>query len=508
MKTIDKFILKSYLGPMLASFFIVMFILLMNVLFRYIDDLVGKGLPMSAIAELLFYMTSTMLPIGLPFATLLGAIRAMGNLGSSNELLAMKAAGVSLFRIMRSLIISSILMSILGYFIVNNYVPYSFERTGMILYDIQKQKQEIEFKDGVFFNGIPNISIRVGKQDPKTKLITDVLIYDTRDRNLTKTIVADSGYINLVDNKKNMQIILFNGQNYEDKRNHEWYTKPSLNHHEFDKQEMLMPLEGFSFEKSDNNVFAERSESKSMKELSAIIDSVGVEAETSVIKARDELVRNYIFLNDTLFFRSADSVRAHFKPLKVTAMSIDTLELDAKEKVFSQSLSRIEQMKFNSQMGHTNVKSSSIKLYRAMADWHDKLTLPVSILVFFLIGAPLGAIIRKGGLGMPTVIAVLFFIFYYVISLSSKKLVQDGAWLPAFGMWLPTMVLFPISVFLMWKAITDSKLFNLDAYFIFIDKYWLIAKNKYPIINKLAIKADKIKGKIRKRKIKKQNNNE
>lgn len=486
MKTLDKFILKSYLGPMFATFFIVMFIMLMNVLWRYIDEFVGKGLPLSAIIEMLFYMTSTMLPMGLPFSTLLAAIMTLGNLGGSNELLAFKAAGISLFRIMRSVIIVAGFISVLSFFVVNNYVPYSVRKAGNVLYDIRNQRQEIEFKDGVFFNGIPDISIRVGKQNPETKLITDVLIYDTRNREVTKTIVADSGYINLVENNKYLKIILFNGQSYDDRRDYRWYTEPVLEHHTFDKQDILFELEGFNFEKSDKNLYAENSEAKSLNQLEEDIDSLGNLSRISINRVKNELVKDYLYTSDTMIIDHSDSIRRTNKAFRMNPLSIDTLSTEMKERIINEAVAKLEQMKFQSQIGHSDISSSSIMLYRSMADWQKKLTLPVSVFIFFLIGAPLGAIIRKGGLGVPTIIAVLFFVFYYVISLSGEKMVKDGAWAPQFGMWLPTLILLPIAIFLTHQAVTDSKLLNMDAYYIFFNKYWTIAKGRYKFLEKLS----------------------
>ncbi|MEG1934596.1 MAG: LptF/LptG family permease, partial [Rikenellaceae bacterium] len=172
MKTLNKFIIKSYLGPMVMTFFIVTFILMLNFLWRYIDELVGKGLPMSVIAELIFYATSTLIPMGLPLATLLAAIMTMGNLGENNELLALKSAGVSLQRIIRSIVLVALLISIGSFFIINNFVPFSYMKSNNLLFDIRQQRQQIEFKDGIFFDGIPNIAIRVDKRDKETHLLT------------------------------------------------------------------------------------------------------------------------------------------------------------------------------------------------------------------------------------------------------------------------------------------------------------------------------------------------
>lgn len=483
---------------MFVTFFIVMFIMLMNVLWRYVDEFVGKGLPVSAIIEMLFYMTSTMLPMGLPFSTLLAAIMTMGNLGGSNELLALKAAGVSLFRIMRSVIVVAVFISILSFFVINNYVPYSVEKVGNILYDIRNQRQEIEFKDGVFFNGIPDISIRVGRQDPDTKLITNVLIYDTRDRRIVKTIVADSGYISLIDDNKYLKIILFNGQNYEDKRDYTWYTEPVLRHHTFDKQDILMELDGYSFEKSDKNLYSDASEAKSIAELGRDIDSLSAISKLSIERVKNELMRDYLYVSDTMIINYSDSIRQTNRVFTVNSMSIDTLTVEMKEKIINGASFKLDRMKHQSQLGHSDVSSTTVTLYRSMADWQRKLTLPVSVFIFFLIGAPLGAIIRKGGLGVPTIVAVLFFVFYYVISMSSEKMVKDGAWTPQFGMWLPSLILLPIAIFLTHQAVTDSKLLNVDAYYIFFDKYLTIAKAKYKFIDRIS----KIKLRKKSKKIK------
>ena len=216
MKTVHKFILKSYLGPMVLTFFIVMFVLIMQFMWRYIDELVGKGLDTSVIFELMMYAAATLIPMGLPLATLLAAIMTMGNLGENYELLALKSAGMSLPRIMKPLTIVIGIIAVASFFVANNLVPYSTKKIYALIYDIRQQKQSIEFKDGIFFNGIDNMSIRVDKQHPETKLLTDILIYDTRDLNgnMTTTL-ADSGYIRLSDDKKYLLVTLYNGQTYE-----------------------------------------------------------------------------------------------------------------------------------------------------------------------------------------------------------------------------------------------------------------------------------------------------
>ena len=273
MKTIHKLVLKAYLGPMVLTFFIVMFVLMMNIVWRYIDELVGKGLSAGIIIELMTYFMANMIPLGLPLAMLLAAIMTMGNLGENYELLAMKSAGMSLIRITKPLIILVSLISVGSFFIGNNLVPYANKKVFSILYDIRQQKQSLEFQDGLFFNGIDNMSIRVSRQEPETHLLHDVLIYDNRAANGDmNTIVADSGYIRLSDDKKYLLVTLFNGETYEQTRSSQWFTQSKLRHHIFEKQDQVIPMEGFAMGRTDANQFS-NSQTKNINELQHDIES-------------------------------------------------------------------------------------------------------------------------------------------------------------------------------------------------------------------------------------------
>lgn len=468
MKTIDKFILKSYLGPMFVTFFIVMFILLMNILWRYIDELVGKGLPTRTILELMFYASGNMIPLGLPLATLLAAIMTLGNLGENYELLALKSAGISLPRILSPIVIVAVLISFSSFFVMNNFVPYSYQKTSNLLYDIRQQKQEIEFKDGVFFNGIPRISIRVGKQNPKNKQLTDVLIYDTRENGATKTIVADSGYINLSKDRRYLKVRLFKGQTYEENRNYEWYKTPKLRHHIFDYQEIVLELEGFDFKKSGNEMFGNESGSKNIQELGYDIDSLEKVVQTNVSDMNTIILRDYLLRSDTseMHYYTSDSVAKAKHFAFVAGPNFDTLNIERKTVIMTNAAARLSDMKFYISSEHENVRATTIQYYKSLIDWHKKIALPVSILIFFLIGAPLGAIIRKGGLGTPIVISVMFFVIYYIITITGEKMVSDGAWPPLVGIWLSSIILFPLAIFLTYKSATDSGLLDVEWYAI------------------------------------------
>lgn len=444
----------------------------MNVLWRYIDEIVGKGLPFTAIVELLFYATSTLIPLGLPLSTLLAAIMTMGNLGENNELLALKAAGISLFRIMRPIIVVAILISIGSFFVINNYVPYSHRQMANIRHDISQTKGKIEFNDGIFFNNIPNVAIRVGKQDKETHKLTDVLIYDTRDPKITKTIVADSGYIGISTDSKFLRVELYDGHNYEDTRDFQWYNSPSMRHHIFEYQRLLIELEGFGFERSDVDVLKDNPASKDIFSLAKNIDSLTLIADEKIDGFMATLLKSKIIRADSHEYLrlKGDSVGM----LKVTPIvashHFDTMSITNKSEVFDRISERLTEVKNFVTVEHDKIRTSTFVKYNSQINFHEKMALPISVFIFFLIGAPLGAIIRKGGLGLPVVISIFFFIVYYILTLTGNKMVSDGVWPPIIGQWLSSIVLLPLAIFLCYKSTTDSQLFNKEAYYIFIDK--------------------------------------
>ena len=309
MKSIHKLVLKSYLGPMILTFFIVMFVLMMNFVWRYIDELVGKGLSAGIIIELMSYAMANMIPMGLPLSMLLAAIMTMGSLGENYELLAMKSAGMSLVRITKPLIILVGFIAVGSFFIGNDLVPYANRKMYSIIYDIRQQKQTLEFQDGLFFNGIDNMSIRVGHQDPETHLLRDVLIYDNRQANGNmNTIVADSGYIRLSDDKRYLLVTLFHGQTYEQARNSQWYTKSTLRHHTFDLQKQIIRMDGFAMGRSDANQFS-NSQTKDISELQHDIDSLELKVNAATTSSYEPLLKEQIFVRDNSVLPQPDSLR-------------------------------------------------------------------------------------------------------------------------------------------------------------------------------------------------------
>ena len=467
MKTIHKLVLKAYLGPLIMTFFIVTFVLMMNFVWRFIEDLTGKGLSADVILELIFYATINMIPLGLPLAMLLAGIMTMGNMGENFELQAMKSAGMSLMRIMQPLIIVTFLISIGSFFLVNNLVPYAYKRSMIILSDIKRQKQVLEFKDGLFFNGIhEDMSIRVEHQDPETGLLHNVLIYDSRSQggNMTTTM-AETGYIRLSDDKKFLLVTLYNGDNYQQTRNTRWYTKNSLRHDKFDVQDMTIRMEGFDFQQSDN-AMVNSSQAKNIVELQHAIDSLDVTVAEAVARSYDPLLRDNLFTNDIQVLQLPDSMRidkSAFVDINLLD-SIKTLPLREQSEIFKTAKTMANNSRNSFSYDEGSAKDGLNQLYRSKNDWHKKLSLPFSVIIFFLIGAPLGAIIRKGGMGTPIVISVIFFVIYYVISLSGEKMAKEGTWSSFTGIWISSFILTPIAIYLMIKATNDSSLLDTDWY--------------------------------------------
>ena len=453
------------------TFFIVTFILMMNFVWRYIDDLVGKGLDASVIAELIMYATINMVPMGLPLAILLATIMTMGNLGENYELLAMKSAGMSLPRIMRPLLVVVSMMAVGSFFIVNNLVPYANQKMFDLMYNIKEQNDALEFQDGIFFNGIDNLNIRVEHQDPETGLLHNVLIYDNRaiNGNMTTTL-AESGFIRMSEDKQYLLVTLFNGETYETTRNNQWYTNSTLRRHKFERQDGKLILSSFKMPKKEDQqqqLFSNASQTKNIDELQHSIDSLTRTVDNLTTSSYSPLLREHIFAKDPDAILRVDSI-AIDRSGKIYAHnfidSIPSLDARQQDKVWNMALQSARNSRNVFSFDETTSKEALNQLYRSKNEWHRKLALPVSIVIFFLIGAPLGAIIRRGGLGMPTVVSVLFFVVYYVISLSGEKLAKEGTWSSLLGMWISSIVLAPIALFLTRKASNDSVLFDMDWY--------------------------------------------
>ena len=470
MKRLDRYILISYLGPMLLTFFVVLFVLMLQFLWLHIDDLVGKGLGLMVIGEFLFWGIITFIPLALPLSTLLSSIMTMGNMGESNELLAMKAAGMSIQRVMRPLMGLVVLISISAFFVANSLIPYANLQISSLMYDIRQKRMEIKIPTGVFYNGIEDYSLRIERQDEHTHLMYDMILYDHTDKRGNVSVTrADSGYLKFTGDKTYIIVKLFHGYTYEDDKQQTGDSIYPFQKRHFSEQEVLIPLQNYEFKRSDNERFKEQAQMKSLQELNTLNDSLTLlQYNMTNVYASD-------FRHKAAFARTQefDTLKI-FREKYIYTVNCDSLFtlLPAEHKVSAANgaLHRISQALSQNEIHFANYEQVDYQKRRVDIEWHRKFTLSIACFIFFFIGAPLGAIIRKGGLGMPTVVSIFFFTAYWVVDISGKKLARDGVLDPAIGIWLSSFVLLPMGIFLTYKATTDSALFNTDRYIDYLKK--------------------------------------
>jgi len=462
MKKIYALVIKSYTGPLLATFFVSLFILLMQFLWQYIDDLVGKGLETYIIAELLFYASATFVPLALPLAILLSSLMTFGNLGEHYELVAMKSSGVSLRTIMKPMIILSFLISGFAFYFSNNVLPVANLKFRSLLYDVRKKKLAVNIKEGIFYNDMEDFTIRVGKKGKDGKSIYKVMIYNhTGKWGNTDVTVADSGYMESTPDGRYLIFTLFDGYNYQDKLDQKDSKKSNPFQRTFFKEEQRkFDLSAFELSRTNENLFKNNYQMLNITQLDYFIDSIGISIRDRRLNLAQNFTRNYkSFLNfDSTYIRGSDTsiVVAENFPGKFTG--------EERVKITSSALTSARNMKKTLDYHLQSIAGSEELLIKHEIVWHRKFTLSFACLVLFFIGAPLGAIIRKGGLGLPAVVSILFFILYHILSMIGEKSALKGAIAVPTGMWLSSVILLPLGFFLTIKATTDSPLMDMDIW--------------------------------------------
>ncbi|MCI5981500.1 MAG: LptF/LptG family permease [Marinilabiliaceae bacterium] len=483
MKKLHKFVLLNYAGPLAMTFFISLFILVMQGLWRYVDDIVGKGLEISVMAELLFYVSLQVVPMALPLAILLAALMTFGNLGENYELTAMKASGISLFRIMRPMTVVTIIVCFLAFWFSNNVLPVANLKFYSLLYSVRQQRPELELKERVYYDGVDGFRIKVEHKDRETGMLYDLIIHDHRDRvnrNVNVTM-ADSGLMD-IDSKAGMiRLVLFSGVTYDEKvalSNKRLTDRDRLmyRHDEFNQEVFQIKVDGLDFSRTSEDAFKTNDRMKNMEQLSHDRDSLlwRTDSITDVVKVD---VKNYT-LKKFNYKQRTDSTLAMAIDTSGTICLDTIINRLTLRKLHTQMQTALRIVRGNKQIVDERMVSyqtEHLKVNRHEMEMHRKFTLPVACLLFFFIGAPLGAIIRKGGLGTPIVISILFFIFYYVIDTFGAKMAREDVWPVWSGMWLSTSVLAVIGAFLTYKSATDSALFKSEAYARVADKikYWI-----------------------------------
>ncbi len=463
--------LRSFLPLFLMTFFICLFIVLMQFLWRYIDDLVGKGLEMHVIGELFFYAALTMVPMALPLAILLASLMTFGNLGERFELTAMKASGISLMKVMRPLIVFIALVAIGAFFFQNYVLPVAQAKMWTLLYSVRQKSPELEIPEGVFYDQIPGYNFYVEEKDRESGTLFDMMIYDvSRGFENARIILADSGHLKLADDKEHLFLQLHSGEQFENLRENsaggnsqnQPYRRES-----FKLKEILLKFDA-NFNRMDESGMRNQYVGKNISQLRATIDSVTLRVDSiGAGYARDIKERDYMRVP---YWRErvVDGNRVKMKQQPVAMEApLDMDSLFYKEKpamvasYLSQALLKAQRVKQDYEFKSYAMDADRETIRRHGIEMQKKFTLSFACLIFFFIGAPLGAIIRKGG---PLVISVILFIIYYIIDNTGYKMARDGKLEVWMGMWLSSAILLPLGVFFTYKAMKDSAVFDLDAY--------------------------------------------
>ena len=462
MKKLDQFILKSFIGPFIAILLVVVFILMMQFLWLYIDELVGKGLSFKVILEFLAWGSATLLPLSLPLATLLSSMMTLGTLGENNELLAIKAAGISLQRVLVPLGIVCCIISIGAFFISNDLIPVAYNNIYQLREDISRTKEEIKIPSGTFYNGIEGYILRVDERNDETGMMHGVMVYNhTKKKGNTSLTIADSAMIKMAKGKNYLTFTLYDGTNYEETNNKQYRdTSLQLQKIDFHKQEMIITLENYAFQKSDSSRFNDQVKSMNLAQLLEAQDSVGKKNEVGKQKNIQSLSKSRT-LRYNAQLDTASKVRATtpFMPENLGKFKSIQEEIEATES----AKKKVDEVR-NTLMSYSRERYYNTFTLRLIdIEILKKFALSIACFIFFFIGAPLGALIRKGGLGTPAIISVLFFVAYWVIDISGIKLAKDGAVSAFSGVFISSYILLPTGLFLTWKAINDSAIFNMDT---------------------------------------------
>ena len=433
---------------------------MMQFLWLYIDELVGKGLSFKVILEFLGWGSATLLPLSLPLATLLSSMMTLGTLGENNELLAIKAAGISLQRILIPLGLVCVVISIGAFFISNDLIPVAYNKIYTLRDDIGKTKEEIKIPTGTFYNGIEGYILRVNDRNEETDMMYGVMVYNhTKNKGNTSLTLADSALMKMSKNKTYLTFTLYNGANYEETNNKKYRdTTLTLQKIEFGKQELIIPLENYAFQKSDSSRFDDQVKSMNLKQLQHGQDSIGALNEAGKQS-------NIASVNKSRTLRYNSQLDSAGKAGRTVPFTHENLN---QWKKIEDEIKAVEKAKDNAEELQLSLASYSRERFHhtytlRLIDIEilKKFALSIACLIFFFIGAPLGALIRKGGLGTPAIISVLFFVFYWVIDITGTKLARDGAIGPFSGVFISSYILLPTGLYLTWQAINDSSIFNL-----------------------------------------------
>ena len=448
-----------------------MFILIMQFVWKYIDDLVGKGLEWTIIAELLWYTSASLVPMALPLAILLSSIMTFGNFGEHYELVALKSAGLSLHKIMRPLVVLSIILSICAFYFSNNILPVANLKMGALLWDVTQQKPSLNLKPGIFYKGIEGYTIKVDSKDNETGLLEGILIYDHTSRmGCNKVVSARKGKMESTEDERYMILTLYDGSSYEEVEAYPLNRDNAMAHRKIKFQEEVITFDmtSFKLERTDEELFKDHQQMLTVTQLVAAEDTLRLR-----LQERKDLINTSI--SSRYFFGSYhDTANPDVSNPEETPAAL--FDRGGKQRGIPFSRSREERVRIVQNalkiarhnksyvmISRMDLEHKRDLIIRHRIEWHRKFTLAFACILLFFVGAPLGAIIRKGGLGMPGVMAVAFFLMYHLLSIFGEKTARAGVIDPYVGMWLASALFLPLGIFLTHKASTDSSLFDYNT---------------------------------------------
>ena len=473
IKRLYTFMLQRFLPVFTMTFFISLFVVLMQFLWRTIDDLVGKGLGIDVLGELFFYAALTMVPTALPLAVLLASLMTFGNLGEKFELTAMKASGISLFKIMRPLIVLMVCISIAAFFFQNNLLPIAQSRMYTLLFSVRQKSPEVEIPERSFYDQIPNMNLYIESKNPDTGMLYGMIIYDVSNGlDNSRVILADSGKFNFTEDKTRLFLHLYNGEMFENLRDNSMGNASArympFRREEFSDKQIYFAFDA-NFNRMDEGGIRSQYVGQNIVQLRASIDSIGDVYAASLKSAPVMGIGGARSYRPVSGHSGSGSHRASAgKTLRAEEINLDSVfsaPTPSMAKTYlTQALTMAKRERQEYEFRSLALNDQAKLMRRHDIELQRKFTLSFACLIFFFIGAPLGAIIKKGGLGTPLVVSVLLFIFYFIIDNAGYKMARDGKIEVWQGIWLSSMALLPLGAFFTYKAVGDSAVFNPDAY--------------------------------------------
>jgi lipopolysaccharide export system permease protein len=458
IKKLDILVLRSFIGPFIATFFLTLFVLILQFFWLWIDDYVGKGIDPGIMGELIMYLSATLVPMALPLAILLSSIMTFGNLGETFELVAIKSAGIGLLRFMRPLLIVSILLSGLA-FLFNNYViPVANLKMKTLHYDLVNKKPAFDLKEGVFYTTIPNYAIKVARKE-KDSILHDVVIFENSTGPQDNIIVAERGIMRVSADKHFLEFTLMNGWRNEE-RGQRFNTSSEYIRMGFKEYKKVLDLSSLQLNITPDSIYKDRYEMLSVRQLGKAIDSLEKQSSRYGERGQRELST---YLNVAKYLDTG-WVNVKGPPAKVDSFK-NLIPDSTYREILEQTISYANSLKSAVEGMAADYNSRRKELRLHLTEWHSKFSMSVAVVVLFLIGAPLGSIVRKGGIGTPVIFAVIFFVIFFLLNNFGRKFVKEDVLQPLAGIWLATAVLVPIGLFLIYKALHDSQLFNKEIYY-------------------------------------------